>query len=121
MKRKKHKPLFTDKESLEIAKNSRVKDDTDHRGKPFVNNGKLDADVTGATGKQIGTPYWDTKSEEWRRVIKLDGSGGVVSVPESRLVNKFGRNGSRKSYGFSTSYSRGWDRIFGKSKEGSAS
>lgn len=106
------KPKFQPNEPLEVKKNSKVFDKTDHNNRPFEGGAVLNEDVTGASGKQIGEPYWDEKAEDFRYPIKLDDNGGVISVPENRLRNKFGR--SRKSFGFSRRFSQNFDRIFEK-------
>ncbi|MBU1173716.1 MAG: hypothetical protein KKD44_29450 [Proteobacteria bacterium] len=110
VKRKKPKQRFRSTEILEVAKPSRVHDDTDHLNRPFEEGKVLDVDVTGLDGEQVGEPYYDPKIEDYRYVIKDRNTGGVVAVPQDRLRNANGRN--RKTYGYSPSYSRAFERIF---------
>lgn len=106
----KAKLRFRANEVLEVKKPSRVKDQFDHFQKPFEEGRELDADVTGLDGDQIGAPYYDPKIEDFRYVIKDKVTGGVVSVPQDRLRNAYGR--SRRTFGYSQSYSRAYERIF---------
>jgi hypothetical protein len=108
-------------DAVKIHKKSRLVDEK--RAGEGRKPGELDplnVDVTGRQGHVIAPPYFNEKRGENMVPIRLataDGSvnpnGAILSVPMDRLSVKTGsaRGSNRK-------YSAGWEKIWGKPKNG---
>ncbi len=107
-------------DAVKIHKKSRLVDEKrEGEGRKSGELDPINVDVTGREGHVVAPPYFNEQRGENMVPIRLslaDGSpnpnGGILSIPMDRLsVRTSARRNSRK-------YSAGWEKIWGKPKNG---